>query len=111
MSLNVFFVFAFAVSKKISLFLFRFANYVFAKKKGRFERYAYTSSTRVKTMYHVVCWTVVLVDFVIVWGIYALNPSWSYAPLQPYSFCWIGNSDVLLGAFFVPASIGEAFEF
>ncbi len=83
-SLSVFFVFAF---------------------HGKFERFAYQSSHRMHAIYHVVCWSLALIDFLIVWGIYGANAGWSYGFTGPYSFCWISNSDVLIGAFFVPASI------
>lgn len=78
-SLNVFFVFSFG---------------------GKLEHLTYQSSVRSKVAYHIVCWSLAIINFVIVWGLYG------YGAMTPYSFCWIPNSDILIGTFFAPASLG-----
>lgn len=72
---------------------------------GRYVRFAYHFNVTSQVMYHVVVWSYVLVTSVIVWGLYGANPTWSFGPLQPWQFCWIGSSSVLLGVFFIPSFI------
>jgi hypothetical protein len=77
-------------------------------RNGQFGRFAYAKSSYNAVWYHVVCWSFVLVDFCIVWGLYGITTPdgrhmFSYGPVPPYAFCWILDSRVLIGAFFAPA--------
>jgi hypothetical protein len=66
---------------------------------GKLEHFTYQSSRKMRLIYHTVCWSLALIDFIIVWGFVG------YGAVQPYSFCWIPNPDILIGAFFAPASL------
>ncbi len=76
-------------------------------RNGKYQRFTFTRSRKMARLYHIVCWSFVLLNFVIVWGLYALPPKgatngnnlhpYSYGPVPPYSFCWIFDSSVLIG--------------
>jgi hypothetical protein len=73
-------------------------------KNGFYKKHAYFHSPK---RYHLICWSLVLIDFVVVWALRAAPPigSLSYGPVNLWTFCWISNEYVILGSFFVMTGV------
>ncbi len=75
-------------------------------KAGKYRHFSMHFSRETFAAYHIVIWSFVVLNSVIVWSLTPLRIS--FGALFPWTFCWCRSINVLYGAFFSVALLALA---